>query len=241
MSPFAARCLLVGAAVALLATGVFAPMAGSSRAALIGAAGWCAVLDALLARATRAGASIDAAATPDVAVLGSARVQVPDLHPPLIGHAASNDAATATPAGIVLGTAPDESTVDVGDQAPAHVVIVGAGVLALAVYRAVVAQVRARSAASGVEVRAASALDLRPVLTSGAEHCPSMPEGTAAVAAAPGTGDETTVVLVTGPGLMPRRWDLAVEVTRYGCSVRRPDEPRGTPVSPVLPRLEARA
>ncbi|WFR66298.1 hypothetical protein P9139_15540 [Curtobacterium flaccumfaciens] len=240
MSPFAARCLLVGAAVVLVAAGVFAPMAGSSRAALIGAAGWCAVLDALLARATRAGESIDEAATPDVAVLGSAPAQAPDLHPFLFGHDASDDAATATPAGIVLGSAPDGSTVGVGDHAPAHVVIVGGGVLSLAVYRAVVAQVRARSAASGVEVRAASALDLRPVLTSGGEHCPAMPEGTAAVVAAPGTDDETTVVLVTA-GRMPRRWDLAVEVTRYGCSVRRPGEPRGTPVSPVLPRLEERA
>ncbi|MFS2032330.1 hypothetical protein ACEN85_19790, partial [Curtobacterium sp. CT11-45] len=48
----------------------------------------------------------------------------------------------------------------------------------------------------------------------------------------------TTVVLVPGLSVLPRHWDVAVEVTRHGCTVRHPHERRGTPVAPALPQLQ---
>ncbi|MBA8990520.1 hypothetical protein FHW23_001766 [Curtobacterium pusillum] len=249
MSPFLARCLLVVAAIVLLSAGVVGPVAGASRAVLIGAAGWCAVLDLLLVRATRR-AETDTDA--DVVVLRPGASTEPAS-----GQASRSpwgqgtDAApgprddhdpTGPPSTVVLGTGRDGSAIGLGHGAPAHIVVVGAGVLAVAVFRAVAAQVRARGVASGDGIRVGSAPDLRSVVASGSEHCPPLPDGTAALVTDPGDGDApTTVVLVPGLGQMPRRWDVAVEVTRYGCSVRRPNEPQGTPVSPALPQLGERA
>ncbi|MGN8048554.1 hypothetical protein ACTJKO_02615 [Curtobacterium sp. 22159] len=251
MTPFTARCCLVGTAIVLLGAGIGAPLADVARAVVIGAAGACAVLDRLLVRAVRtphpAGdeAADDEAADAEAAV-GPADVRVvpgrtsrSDDSPPTAARTQA-DAHDVRVAPVVLGTAQDGSVLTLHGGTPEHVVVAGGGVLALAVFRAVAAQVRAAAVASRATVRIAAAPDLRPALTSGDEPCPVLPDGTAALVTDPVRGDcRTSIVFVSDPGRWPRRWDVAVEVTRYGCTVRRSGEDRGRPVSPVLPRLMA--
>jgi len=67
---------------------------------------------------------------------------------------------------------------------------------------------------------------------------PHLPPGTAVLAADPHTSTPTTLVLVPGLSLLPRRFDVVVEVTRYGCTVRRRDDPRGVPIAPALPQID---
>lgn len=229
MTPFAARCVLVGAAAAAVVAGVVAPVPGASRAVFFAAAACCAVIDVLLVRATRA-AGADAARPTDVAVTTGGPVAV------LSGP--SDDAGPPVLPTIVLGSTDEGRSIGVDGSGPAHIAVIGTGVLAVAVFRAVAAQVRAAAADSGTSIRVASAPELRTLVASPDERCPPMPDGTAAVVCDVGACDPTTVVLVVGTGQVPRTWDVAVEVTRYGCSVRRRDETEGVPVSPVLPELE---
>jgi hypothetical protein len=157
------------------------------------------------------------------------------------------------------GTASNGRELSVDDRSRPHIVVIGSGVLALAVFRAVASQVRA-AAGPDDEVRAACGAEARAVVAAGTDHCPAMPSGTAAVvvdrpahtasperpahAANPERPDRacpptrTTVVLVPGLSVLPRHWDVAVEVTRHGCTVRHPHERRGTPVAPALPQLQ---
>lgn len=229
MTPFAARCVLVGAAVTVTVAGVVAPVAGTSRAVFFVAAACCAVIDVLLVRATRAAGA--EAARPDVAA-------VTTIGPVVVASGPSDDAGPPALPTIVLGSTDDGRTIGAERSGPTHIAVVGTGVLAVAVFRAVAAQARAAAAASGTSVRVASAPDLQTLVANQDERCPPMPDGTAAVVCDVGARDPTTVVLVAGPGQVPRTWDVAVEVTRYGCSVHRRDETTGVPVSPVLPELD---
>ncbi|MFJ3319768.1 MULTISPECIES: hypothetical protein [unclassified Curtobacterium] len=282
MTPFTARCTLVGAAVVLLVVGLVVPVEWPSRAVLLGAAGCCAVLDVLVVRATRVRRSRGAECGADVA-------DVVVLVPTPSGQSGPVDGTVGTGTHrrpIVLGTASNGREVAVDDRSRPHIVVIGSGVLALAVFRAVVSQVRA-AAGPDDEVRAACGAEARAVVAAGADHCPAMPSGTAAVvvdrpahaaspdhasraakadhpdraahpddadragspngpahAASPERPDRacpptrTTVVLVPGLSVLPRHWDVAVEVTRHGCTVRHPHERRGTPVAPALPQLQ---
>ncbi|AOX64501.1 hypothetical protein BJK06_00545 [Curtobacterium sp. BH-2-1-1] len=252
MTPFTARCTLVGAAVVLLVVGLVVPVEWPSRAVLLAAAGCCAVLDVLVVPATRVRPSRGAECGADVAV----------LFPTPFGQPGTVDGAVGTGTHrrpIVLGTASNGRELAVDDRSRPHIVVIGSGVLALAVFRAVVSQVRA-AAGPDDEVRAACGAEARAVVAAGADHCPAMPSGTAAVvvdrpartaspngpahAANGGHPDRacpptrTTVVLVPGLSVLPRHWDVAVEVTRHGCTVRHPHERRGTPVAPALPQLQ---
>lgn len=229
MTPFTARCVLVGAALVLSITGIVAPVHGTSRVALFVAAACCAVIDVLLVRATRA-AVAEAERPTDVAVATDG--------PVALVSRPSDDARPPAPPTIVLGSTDDGRTIGVEGPGSAHIVVVGTGVLAVAVFRAVVAQVRTAAVDSGTSTRGASAPDLRTVVASPAEPCPPMPDDTAALVSDADGRRATTVVLVAGLGQVPRVWDVAVEVTRYGCSVRRHDETIGVPVSPVLPELD---
>ncbi|WIE63560.1 hypothetical protein DEI99_009825 [Curtobacterium sp. MCLR17_036] len=63
-----------------------------------------------------------------------------------------------------------------------------------------------------------------------------MPPGTAAAVRFDDAGrPASTVVHVPGLGAMPRTWDVAVVVSRYGCTSRRPADPAAEPLVPVLP------
>jgi len=229
MTPFAARCVLVGAAVAVTVAGVVAPVPGSCRAVLFVAAACCAVIDVLLVRATRAAAA-EAELPIDVAVT--------TVGPVVVAPGPPDDAGPPALPTIVLGTTDEGRTIGTEGSGPTHIAVVGTGVLAVAVFRAVAAQARAAAAASGTSIRVASASELRTLVANPDERCPPMPDGTAAIVCDVGARDPTTVVLVAGPGQVPRTWDVAVEVTRYGCSARRRDETTGVPVSPVLPELD---
>ncbi|MCC8906646.1 hypothetical protein [Curtobacterium sp. GD1] len=252
MSPFTARCTLVGAAVVLLVVGLVVRVEWPSRAVLLGAAGCCAVLDVLVVRATRVRRSRGAECVADVVAL----VPTPSGQPGPVDGAVGTGTHRRP---IVLGTASNGCELAVDDRSRPHIVVIGSGVLALAVFRAVVSQVRA-AAGPDDEVRAACGAEARAVVAAGADHCPAMPSGTAAVvvdrpahtasperpprAASPERPDRacsptrTTVVLVPGLSVLPRHWDVAVEVTRHGCAVRHPHERRGTPVAPALPQLQ---
>lgn len=193
---------------------------------LLVAATCCAVIDVMLVRATRA----EAARPTDVAVT--------TVGPVTVVPGPSDDAGPPARPTIVLGSTDEGRTIAVDGHGPTHIAVVGTGVLAVAVFRAVAAQVRSAAAASGTSIRVASASGLRTLVASQDERCPPMPDGTATVVCDVGAPEPTTVVLVAGPGQVPRTWDVSVEVTRYGCSVRRRDETTGVPVSPVLPELD---
>ncbi|WIB76082.1 hypothetical protein DEJ28_10365 [Curtobacterium sp. MCPF17_002] len=243
MSPFVARCLLVGAAMVLAVVGVVVPLSGVPRATVLVAAAWCAALDVVLVRSSRGAGSAGSAG--DAVVLGPPA--------PSPGAHGSTTAQRSPPVPLVrrsvtLGTGRDGRTVDVViDGRPMHLVVVGVGVLAHAVFRALAVQVSEVSADAdadaGVVARCAAALDLRDLVTwhpSGAEpvRCPRLPDDTAALVVDPAGRAPLTLVLVPGLRQLPRRWDVAVEVTRYGCTTRRHHESRGTAIAPALPQLE---
>lgn len=238
MTLLVARCLLVGAAILSAGAAVGLPLAGWSRVALLSAAVWCALLDVVLVRSARL--EIDTSGAP----------------PPLTsaGPVDSGAASAADGSSVVLGTAAGGDPIVLDDEG--SVVVVGTGALAVAVFSAVATQVRARARSQGRPVRVASAPDLRAVVVVGDEHCPVLPGGHAVLAVptggasvgasgrspvrASGRLPVTSVVLVAGPSTVPRRWDVALEVSRSGCAVRYADETRLSSVSPVLPLLSDR-
>jgi hypothetical protein len=229
VSSFTARCLVVAAAIALLVVGVLSPVGGGARAVLIGAAACCAVVDVVLHRSPQPVHS-----DPVVVVAPAAPAPEPDAP-------SGRPDGEQAPGSLVLGHRPDGRRVEA--TAAPHVVVVGAGVLADAVFRGVAEQVRASAGAAAGD-------DVRSITAAGPRHGDAgdgpggdgdalgLPEHTAVLARLDARGRAVgSVVLVAGLGALPRRWDVAVEVTRYGCSVRRPDEQHGVRVRPVLPLL----
>lgn len=211
MTPFAARCVLVGTAVILVLAGVFAPLDGASRPVVFAAAGCCAVLDVLLYRS-----SADGRHEPESLSVDDSAATVEPLRP-------------SAPGRLLLGHGPDGvpwETVTTG-----HVVVVGTGALAAAVFQAIAEQLRA-TADPCDDLRTAGRLG------TPAGESAALPPGAAVLARLDRSGRPSgTVVLVPGLGTMPRLWDAAVEVTRYGCTVRRPPDRRGVTLRPVLPLL----
>ncbi|QZQ54088.1 hypothetical protein KZI27_12155 [Curtobacterium sp. TC1] len=215
MTPFAARCVLVGTAVVLVLAGVFAPLDGVSRPVVFAAAGCCAVLDVLLDRSSADGRHEPSSLSGD-----DSAATVEPLCP-------------SAPGRLLLGHGPDG--VPWETDATGHVVVVGAGALAAAVFQAVAEQLRA-TADPCDDLRTAGRLETPAgaAVSDGA----AVPDGTAVLARLDRSGRPSgTVVLVPGLGTMPRLWDAAVEVTRYGCTVRRPPDRRGVTLTPVLPVL----
>ncbi|TDN44797.1 hypothetical protein EDF64_104200 [Curtobacterium flaccumfaciens] len=286
MQPFVARCFLVGASVVLVAVGALVPLSGAARAVVLVAAGCCAVLDVLLVRGGRA---MDASTA--TAVLGPPPTPTPpQTQTPTQTQAPTpTQAPTATPTPppvssqtrrsrtVTLGTGPDGHAVElVVDGARAHIVVVGTGALAHAVFRALAIQVRAVVDQDSAVVRSAAAPDLVDIDidvdvdndarkdvdvvhgVQGTRHHsaaaapqtsvwapessttpprPRLPAGTAVLAVDPHGPTPTTLVLVPGLGQLPRRFDLVVEVTRYGCTARGHDKSRGVPIAPALPQI----
>lgn len=216
VSRFAARCLLVAAAIVLAVAGVVVPFPGASRTVLFGAALCCGLLDVWLVRSPREPVH---GGDP---VLGPPPEGTDDTAGQVVPASAGDTAASSGAAvpTIVLGRGTDGRTIRVlRDQ---HLVVVGTGALAVAVFRAVAAGIRAPGPAtrSRPAVRIAADPELRHALQAEGEPCPALPEDTAALVRVDGAGrPQATVVLVPGLGQLPRRRDTVVHVTRYGCAV----------------------
>lgn len=249
MSRFTARCVIVGAAVALVVAGVLSPISGAGQGVLLGAGACCALVDVVLHRS--------ASPDPDpVAVVAPRGPDQPDEPEPLgapetLAGAVPED-GDGTPT-LVLGYGPGGRVVRV--DAASHVVVVGAGALAVAVFRGLAEQLRAAAVHTDEDLRWAAAPEvLDAVGASSADPAPSarsastraasslsvhaLPSGTSVAVRMGADGrPHGSVVLVAGLGSAPRQRDVTVEVSRYGCSVRRPDDHAVVRVSPALPVL----
>ncbi|MCS6528011.1 hypothetical protein [Curtobacterium flaccumfaciens] len=253
MSRFTARCVIVGAAVALVVAGVLAPISGTGQGVLLGAGACCALVDVVLHRS----ASSDPDPDPDpVAVVAPRGPDQPAEPEPLsapetlVGAVPEDGDGTQA---LVLGHGPGGRVLRV--DAASHVVVVGAGALAVAVFRGLAEQLRAAAAHTDEDLRWAAAPEvLDAVGTSSADPAPSarsastraasslsvhaLPSGTSVAVRMGADGrPHGSVVLVAGLGSAPRQRDVTVEVSRYGCSVRRPDDHAVVRVSPALPVL----
>ncbi|WP_434769238.1 hypothetical protein [Curtobacterium flaccumfaciens] len=244
MSRFAARCVIVGAAVALVVAGVLAPISGAGQSVLLGAGACCALVDVVLHRS----APPDPGTRPAPVVAPRAPDQPAAADP--LGSTAQPTGTTSadgdgTPA-LVLGHGPGGNLLRV--DAGSHIVVVGAGALAVAVFRGLAEQLRAAAVHADDDLRwavapglidaAGSRSDDPASTTSSAPSGETLPPGTS-VAVWMGTDGRPlgTVVLVPGLGAAPRHRDVTVEVSRYGCSVRRLDGDGVVRVSPALPVL----
>lgn len=252
MSPFTARCVLVVTAVVLVLSGLLGPVAGSGRVALLAAAACCAVLDVVLHRSTtsaepeQAGEPLPLPLLPhleqaDLASTGFVLGHRPEgavvLHPApahlvVVGTGAVADSVfRALAAQLAAGPAADDHAAGEDGVAPrtegSH-------------------QQVADPRGPARTVRWGSDPDrdppVRPCTGSGSGSSSStdrvgpMPPGTAAAVRFDDTGHPaSTVVHVPGLGAMPRTWDVAVVVSRYGCTSRRPADPAAEPLVPVLP------
>ncbi|MFA0850248.1 hypothetical protein ABRP24_010070 [Curtobacterium sp. WHRI 8282] len=244
MSRFTARCVIVGAAVALVVAGVLAPISGAGQSVLLGAGACCALVDVVLHRS----APPDPGTRPAPVVAPRAPDQ-PAAADPLGSTAQATGTTSAdddgTPA-LVLGHGSGGNLLRV--DAGSHIVVVGAGALAVAVFRGLAEQLRAAAVHADDDLRwavapglldaAGSGSDDPALTTSSAPSVEPLPSGTS-VAVWMGTDGRPlgTVVLVPGLGAAPRHRDVTVEVSRYGCSVRRLDGDGVVRVSPALPVL----
>ncbi|MBF4626384.1 hypothetical protein [Curtobacterium flaccumfaciens] len=248
MSRFTARCVIVGAAVALVVAGVLAPISGAGQGVLLGAGACCALVDAVLHRSASPDPDPDPDPDPVVAPRGPDQPAEPEpLSAPETLVGAVPEDGDGTPA-LVLGHGPGGRVLQV--DAASHVVVVGAGALAVAVFRGLAEQLRAAAAHTDEDLRWAAAPEgLDAVGTSSAEPAPSarsastlsvhpLPSGTSVAVRMGSDGrPHGSVVLVAGLGSAPRQRDVTVEISRYGCSVRRPDDHAVVRVSPALPVL----
>ncbi|WP_412161840.1 hypothetical protein [Curtobacterium flaccumfaciens] len=250
MSRFTARCVIVGAAFALVVAGVLAPISGAGQGVLLGAGACCALVDVVLHRST----------SPDPVVVVAPRgpdhadqpAEPEPLGAPETLTGTVPEDGDGTPA-LVLGHGPGGRVLRV--DAASHVVVVGAGALAVAVFRGLAEQLRAAAAHTDEDLRWAAAPEvLDAVGTGSADPAPSarsastraasslsvhaLPSGTSVAVRMGADGrPHGSVVLVAGLGSAPRQRDVTVEVSRYGCSVRRPDDHAVVRVSPALPVL----
>lgn len=242
MSRFTARCVIVGAAVALVVAGVLAPISGAGQSVLLGAGACCALVDVVLHRS----APPDPGTRPAPVVAPRAPDQPAAADP--LGSTAQPTGTTSadgdgTPA-LVLGHGPGGNLLRV--DAGSHIVVVGAGALAVAVFRGLAEQLSAaavdddlrRAVAPGLLDAAGSRSDDPAPTTSSAPSVETLPSGTSVAVWMGADGRPLgTVVLVPGLGAAPRHRDVTVEVSRYGCSVRRLDGHGVVRVSPALPVL----
>ncbi|MCL9664987.1 hypothetical protein L2091_07065 [Curtobacterium albidum] len=254
MSPLVARWCLVGSAVVLVLVGVLADLPGPARAVLLAAAASCAVLDALTDRAPgrRAPPQVVVTLPADPVVTSGVPAGVPAA---ATGELPSDDDLPRTPRSrtgtgtgtggiLVLGRRSDgrPERVEVGPSAPCHVVVLGAGAYARAVFDALGAQltgIRAGSARAaddaGSEVRVVG--DDGPAAGAPPDVRPT-PTGTAVAAHVDERGLVwATIVLVPGVRMLPRRRDHVLEVTRHGCRVWQGGDHAPATVEPVLPLL----
>lgn len=255
MSLLVARTALVGTAVLLGLTAVLLALDGPARAVLFGAACCCALLDRASTRSLRT--------TSDESEPESTRTH------PLPGTSDDRPARQAQSLRSELLLGHDGEGEPIGHELgtsdrPTHLVVVGAGALALAVFVEFAGLLRATPTATaaataiasgtvtvtgtetagfGGAVRTALADELVDALSpiaalDAARATKSLPAGTAVAVLTDADGRiRTTIVLVPSDRLRPRAWDTLVEVTRYGCSVRRVQDHRSRGLDPALPAL----
>lgn len=230
MSLAVARSCLVGTAGVLVLVGVVADLPGSGRAALLVAGGWCALLDLVVVRSDRRTSTGPPVVLVEPVTTPSEGSGVRDHGGPV------PDPGPGPGPGILLGRRDDGHPVRVATDpaAPCHVVVVGTGALAEGVFTAVRAQLDDGATTGSPPddvVRASGAGVPGPPSTP-------LPPGTAVAVRLDGGGrPRTTVVLVPGLHLLPRRWDHLVEVTRHGCRTQDHHDGGPTPIDPVLPLL----
>lgn len=246
MSRFAARCVVVGAAVALVVAGVLAPISGAGQGVLLGAGACCALVDVVLHRS----ASPDPGTPPVAFVAPPGPDQPAELEPFGVPEAPTGtvpEDGDGTPA-IVLGHCPGGRVLRV--DAASHVAVVGAGALAVAVFRGLAEQLRAAAVHTDEDLRWAAAPEVldavgigsadqaRSTRSASTLSVHALPSGTSVAVRMGADGrPHGSVVLAAGLGSAPRQRDVTVEVSRYGCSVRRPDDHTVDRVSPALPVL----
>lgn len=249
MSPLVARWCLVGPAVVLLFVGVVADLSAVARTALLLAAASCAVLDALTVRADGAdGRSGVVVTLPAAAGTGSTAL---DGGPATGSVESSSDPGPLAAAdrvvveGMVLGRRPDgrAEQIRADPPSPFHVVVLGAGSYARAVFDALGAQLAVPAVGRTAGAVGMTDPDVRVVsdagTQAGAPHgVRPTPTGTAVAVRLDGRGRaRVTVVLVPGVHMLPRRRDRVVEVTRHGCRLWSDGDGAVTPLEPVLPLL----
>lgn len=162
------------------------------------------------------------------------------------GTAGTRDPAETRPSGteLDLGRTPDGDPVRVWTDGAARtdVAVVGTGTLAWAVYCALAAQLS--EVDGSVEVRSAVAVDLADADLVEHVATPAVPPPRAGTAVSVALGSDAavraSVVLVPDDGQRPRRVDVVVHVTRYGCTVTLASEQHGVPLDPALPLLRER-
>lgn len=251
----------------LLLVGVVGDLPVVARTVLLVAAASCAVLDALTVRGTGADPPPAVVVTmPTDAVSGPAVAGPAVAAPAVCGDDALSDAVGAsswTPdphasgvgvggavvEGLVLGRGPDgrAERIRADPGSPSHVVVLGTGAFARAVFDALGAQLAA-SAIDGTAGAAGSAdAGVRIVSDAGPQSgappgVRPTPTGTAVAVRHDGLGRvQATVVLVPGVHLLPRRRDRVIEVTRHGCRLWNDGDGDGDGVAPsfepVLPLL----
>ncbi|OII14103.1 hypothetical protein BIU97_01130 [Curtobacterium sp. MCBA15_009] len=257
MSPFTARCVLVVTAVVLVLSGLLGPVAASGRVALLAAAACCAVLDVVLHRSASSAVPEQAAEPLPLPLLpqlehvdrpstGFVLGHRPDgavvhhgapAHLVVVGSGAVADSVfRALAAQLAAGPAAD------GHAAGDHT----AGDDGVAPRTGGSHRRVADPGGPARTVRWGSDPDRDPPVRTGTgtgagaatspDRVGRMPPGTAAAVRFDDTGRPvSTVVHVPGLGAMPRTWDVAVVVTRYGCTSRRPADPAAERLVPVLP------
>lgn len=262
MSPLVARWCLVGSAVVLLLVGVVGDLPGVARAVLLIAAACCAVLDALSARARGTDAPAPVVVTLPLGAADGPGTDEPHAVTGTGGPPSDRQPCVTTVdtdgSGLVLGRRSDGgSERAVPDPSePCHVVVLGTGAFARAVFDALATQLGAPLAATAI-ARATGAVglglglgvgaaDVRVVSDTG-PHAGAPPEvgptptGTAVAARLDDRGRVwATVVLVPSVHLLPRKRDRVVEVTRHGCRLWRHGDGGDdvvVPLEPVLPLL----
>lgn len=259
MSLLVARTALVGTAVLLGLAAVLLALDGPARAVLFGASCCCALLDRAATRSLRA--------TSDEPEPESTRTR------PLPGTSDDPPARQAQSRRSDLLLGHDDDGEPIGHELgtpgrPTHLVVVGTGALALAVFVELADLLRATASTTatttttvtatgtatatatgtatagfGGAVRTALADDLvdaRPPVAAldGAPAGVSLPAETAvAVLSDADERIRTTIVLVPSERMQPRASDTVVEVTRYGCAVRRAQDHRSRALDPALPSL----
>ncbi|MDP9736710.1 hypothetical protein [Curtobacterium sp. 260] len=271
MSPLVARCCLVGPAVVLLLVGVVADLPVVARTVLLVAAASCAVLDALTVRGTGADpppavvVTMPTDAVSGSAVSGSAVAGSAVAGPAVCGDDALSGAVGAsswTPVphasglgvgvrgggvveGLVLGRGPDgrAERIRADPGSPSHVVVLGTGAFARAVFDALGVQLAASALDRTAGAAGSADADVRIVSDAGPQSgappgVRPTPTGTAVAVRHDALGRvQATVVLVPGVHLLPRRRDRVIEVTRHGCRLWGDGDGVAPSFEPVLPLL----
>ncbi|MBM7801802.1 hypothetical protein JOE58_001053 [Curtobacterium luteum] len=225
MNTLLARTILVVGAFVLVGTGVFAALPGTVRLVAVAAGSVLAVLDRLVVAAGRSRASQPAVEWRQRRSETAASQLDPPAPQPAPARTHSPVPDPDRPATLVVGHRLDDGSPV--HTAASHLVVVGRGALARAVFDALSAQLGAATVAAPSRHSEGLPDGLAP-----------LPEGIVVHVVSPdGRHGLRTLVLVPDHGRTPRRADAVVTVGRSGCTFRTA---QGEPIAtaPVLPILD---